>query len=240
MAKNPKRHQLRSRKERIALGLERTVTPRPILPERHLFVTEGTKTEPNYLYGMIDRICQLYGEPCRRQFQVYGEGANTLGLLERAENHLRSASDGFQHVWLLYDLDDFPPDRFDNTVTRCQALNERNRLQEKDTVFHPIWSNQCVELWFLLHFDYLQAGIPREAYRQRLSELLGRPYEKNDPELFSLLLPRLRQAVSNAKMLWDSFPADTPPSQRAPCTAFFQLIESLQSYLQPRRNSARK
>ena len=83
MAKNPKRHQLRSRKERIALGLERTVTPRPILPERHLFVTEGTKTEPNYLYGIAGGvIAYLLGRSRRGAFIAGVVGVLQMDVLE--------------------------------------------------------------------------------------------------------------------------------------------------------------
>ena len=237
MAKNPKRHELFNHKARLASGRERSRSPRPILPERHLFVTEGTKTEPNYLYGMIDQICALYGAPCRRQFEVYGEGHNTLGLLARAEQHLTNAPDGFQHVWLLYDQDDFPKDHFDNTVKRCKALNLRNREQGRDTVFHALWSNQCVELWFLLHFEYLHSNIGREQYQEMLSQCLGKKYEKNDPQIFSILFPRMKTAIYNAKRLRALYPENTPPSQCAPCTTFYELLETLWGYLQPGHTS---
>ena len=210
MAKNPKRHELFSHAARVAGGRKRSGNPRPILPERHLFVTEGTKTEPNYLNGMIDQICARYGAACRRQFEVYGEGHNTLGLLTRAEQRLINASDDFQHVWLVYDQDDFPKDHFDNTVKRCEALNLKHQEQGRDTVFHPIWSNQCVELWFLLHFEYLQADVAREQYQEMLSQFLGKKYEKNDPQLFALLFPRVKTALYNAKQLRRQYPDNAP------------------------------
>ena len=122
MAKKPKRHELFSHEARVAGGRRRAGNPRPILPQRHLFVTEGTKTEPNYLNGMIDQICTCYGASCRKQFVVYGEGDNTLGLLTKAEKHLINEPDGFQHVWILYDQDDFPKDRFD---TPCKTAGLR-------------------------------------------------------------------------------------------------------------------
>lgn len=233
MAKKPKRHELFNHKQRLARGVERSRSPRAILPERHLFVTEGTKTEPNYLYGMIDRICELYGASCRRQFEVYGEGHNTLGLLTKAEQHLTNASVDFQHVWILYDQDDFPKDHFDNTEKRCMALNERNQAQERNTKFHALWSNQCVELWFLLHFKYLESNIERTQYQDMLSKILGKKYEKNDSEIFSLLFPHIETAISNAKRIRALYSKTTPPSQCAPCTTFYELIETLWPYLQP-------
>ena len=152
--------------------------PRRILPERHLFVTEGTKTEPYYLNGMIERICQCVGENARQQFRIVGDGNCTLNLLKKAEQYQRNDSDGFQHVWLLYDKDDFPADAFDNTESRCKALNKRYQDEKRDLTFHAIWSNQCIELWFLLHYSYLQADVSREEYREKLAKYIGRRYEK--------------------------------------------------------------
>ena len=30
--------------------------------------------------------------------------------------------------------------------------------------YHAIWSNQCIEVWFLLHFSYFQSDIHRKEY----------------------------------------------------------------------------
>lgn len=70
MPKKPKPHELRQREYRIKHGLEGIPKPRLILPERHLFVTEGKKTEPNYLNGLVDLICEHYGTPARKQFKI--------------------------------------------------------------------------------------------------------------------------------------------------------------------------
>ena len=196
---------------------------RQLLPGNHLFVTEGTKTEPNYLYGLIDELAQQFGNDVKRQLIVLPEGINTLFLLEQAEQYLQNTSDFFQHVWILYDLDDFPLDRFDNTVERCKALTTRNRKRRYGPQFHAIWSNQCFELWFLLHFCPLDADISRDAYRQKLREQLKagglcQAYEKNDPALFSYLRPFLPDALRNAKQREDTCKG-LPPSQCAPCTA---------------------
>lgn len=231
MSINPKRHELQSQKYRIAHGLERSMRPRRILPERHLFVSEGTKTEPNYLYGMIDRVCQCVGENARQQLCVIGDGSCTLNLLKRAEEYQKNDSDGFQHVWIIYDKDDFPADAFDNTVNRCVALNKRYAEENRDLQFHAIWSNQCIELWFPLHYVYLQSDISREEYREKLSEHIERRYEKNDDHIYQTLSSHLDDAIKHSKNLMGSFPSDLPPSQKAPCTNFFELIEHIKSYI---------
>lgn len=231
MAKNPKPHELRDRAFRVEQNLERASTPRRLLPERHLFVTEGTKTEPNYLSGIVALICNRYGPDAKKQFAIMGEGDNTLNLLQRAEAYQQNDADGYQHVWIIYDQDDFPPDSFDNVAKRCDALNKRFQGEGRDTTFHAIWSNQCIELWFLLHFDYMHADITREQYREILSDRIGRHYEKADEAVFELLLPKMETAIKNAKKLMKEYGPELPPSQRAPATNVYELVEHLKGYM---------
>lgn len=231
MPRKPKRHELQQRGYRIKNGLECAPKPRLILPERHLFVTEGTKTEPYYLEGLVNLICERYGTQAKKQFNIIGEGDNTLNLLQKAESYQQNESDGYQHIWLIYDKDDFPPDAFDNTMSRCNAINKQFEDEQRDTKFHAIWSNQCFELWFILHFDYLQSDIEREQYRDILSTHIGRHYEKNDSTIFATLYPNLNTALKNAKRLMNTYPMECPPSQKAPATNFYELIEHLGEYL---------
>lgn len=232
MGKNLKPHELRKRSIRVEHNIEKPRAPRPILPERHLFVTEGTKTEPNYLNWLIDRICARYDEAARRQFHILPEGGNTLYLLARAEKHLRYEADSYQHVWIIYDKDDFPADNFDNTVARCTALNERYGEEGLDVTFHALWSNECFELWLLLHFCYQNTNIPREQYWEMLSEFFGKPYDKTDGTVFDALTPEMMEAaIKRAKALMSNYGPDTPPSQRAPATSFHELLECLKPYI---------
>lgn len=232
MAKKLKPHELRNRDTRVAYNLERIERPRKILPGKHLFVTEGTKTEPNYLEGLINLISDRYGEDVKKQIIIYGEGDNTLNLVMKAEAYQHNAADDFQHVWLIYDKDDFPADSFDNTISRCNALNKRFSSEGRDITFHALWSNECFELWLLLHFCYMDSNISREEYRQKLSEYLGRHYDKADRSIFEELRPRLNDAIRNARKLIESYDADAPVSQKAPCTTFYELLEALRSYIE--------
>lgn len=235
MGKNLKPHEKRDRTTRVGCGMERSSIQRQVFPERHLFVTEGTKTEPYYLEGLVDTICRRYGKDegaARRQFNIIGEGDNTLYLLKRAEKRLQNEGDRYQHVWIIYDMDDFPACNFDNTVKRCEALSERSKA-DGGPQYHAIWSNQCVELWFLLHFNYLDTNVNRDQYSVKLSSKLGRHYDKKDEKIFDTLLPRMDRAIQRAKRLIEEYPPGTPPSQMAPGTNFYELVEHLRGYLPP-------
>ena len=78
---------------------------RTVQMTRHLVVTEGTETEPRYFNGM--RL--LLGEANGRKVNVVvrSTGKHTMGLLEYAKEACRRSPDVYDHVWLVYDKDDF-------------------------------------------------------------------------------------------------------------------------------------
>ena len=127
-----------------------------IQPEYHLIVTEGTKTEPEYFRAIRDIINHQYKD--RVQLDIYGEGENTLNLFDRAQKHVNNSPNIYKHVWIVYDTDDFPSDHINKTAQLCENCSN------DETTYHAIWSNQCIELWFLLHFSYFQSDIHRQEY----------------------------------------------------------------------------
>ncbi|MGN0600887.1 MAG: RloB family protein [Oscillospiraceae bacterium] len=199
---------------------------RMIAPEYHLIVTEGTQTEPKYFTQLRDEINKKYKDRISIQIEGIGEGSNTLSLLDKAQEIVLRSPIEFKHVWLVYDKDDFPKDDFDNTHYRCQALSKQN----DSVMYHALWSNECIEYWFLLHFNLLQSAISRREYYPRLSEYLGSKYEKNRDDIYTLLKPNLENAIRNAKQVIDTN-KDTPPSQCAPGTKVYEIFEKLLCYI---------
>ncbi|MEJ8306546.1 RloB family protein [Saccharibacillus sacchari] len=56
------------------------------------------------------------------------------------------------------DKESIRAENFDNAIKMAEARGIR-----------VAWSNECIELWFLLHFSYLHTPISREAYYTKLS-----------------------------------------------------------------------
>lgn len=203
--------------------LERTVK---ISPEYHLIVTEGTETEPPYFEAIQRAVNERYRG--RIQLDISGEGTNTVFLFDRAKYLAGCSPNTYRHVWVVYDTDDFPKDRINAVVELCQA----NSTEE--TEYHALWSNQCIELWYLIHFSYMHSDLHRSAYWPKLTEYLesigAGKYEKNRPDMYKLLRPYLETAIASAKRL-DQDNADLPPSQAAPGTKVYELLEKLKPYL---------
>ena len=196
-------------------------------PEYHLIVTEGTDTEPAY-FGAIKEIINSRYQG-KIQLSVFGEGDNTLNLLNKARKRAEMNPNGYKHVWVVYDTDDFPPEHIDQTAQLCEELSASG-----DTIYHAIWSNQCIELWFLLHFSYMHSDLHRTEYWPKLTNclrLLGEgDYIKNRSDMYRILYPMMDFAIANAKRLEVNNQGRTP-SKSAPGTMVYQLIELLKPYL---------
>lgn len=203
--------------------LERTVK---ILPEYHLIVTEGTKTEPPYFEAIQRAINKQYRG--RIQLDISGEGTNTVFLFDRAKYLAGRSPNTYRHIWVVYDTDDFPKDRINEVVALCRM----NSTEE--TEYHALWSNQCIELWYLIHFSYMHSDLQRDEYWPKLTQCLesigAGKYEKNRPDMYELLRPYLETAIASAKRL-DQENANLPPSRSAPGTKVYELLEKLKPYL---------
>ncbi|MGN0620943.1 MAG: RloB family protein [Porcipelethomonas sp.] len=197
-----------------------------IAPEYHLIVTEGTKTEPQYFDGLRKGINRLYKGRISIVIEGIGQGANTLTLLERAQKIVEKEPDKYKHVWLVYDKDDFPKDDFDNTYFKCKSLSENC----DSVVYHALWSNECIEYWFLLHYMALDSALHRSEYYPKLTDCLGSKYEKNREDIYALLKPNIKTAIDNAKRV-EANNEGMPPSQCTPGTAVYEIFEMLESYL---------
>ena len=201
--------------------------PKQLQPEYHLIVTEGTDTEPAYFGKIRDIINSRYRG--RIQLTVSGEGDNTLSLLNKARKRVASNPNGYKHVWVVYDTDDFPPEHIDQTAQLCAQWSNPD-----ETIYHAIWSNQCIELWFLLHFSYMHSDLRRTEYWPKLTEHLHSlnegEYSKRRTDMYRILYPMMDYALANAKRL-DAENLGKPPSKAAPGTKVYELIELLKPYL---------
>ena len=199
---------------------------RMIQPEYHLIVTEGTETEPPYFRAMGAAINKNY--PDRIQVRVEGKGDNTLNLYSKAKELAVKSANVYRHVWVVFDTDDFPAAHIDETARLCEADST------SETTYHAIWSNQCVELWFLLHFSFMQSDLHRSEYWPKLSDILKAlgegEYRKNRDDMYRILYPYMDIAIANARKL-EKINEGKQPSQSAPGTMVYMLVEKLKPYL---------
>lgn len=191
------------------------------LRKRFLIVCEGEVTEVRYF--------EAFPVPTDVRVTVKGEGKNTMSLVAAAIEH---ADEGeYDEVWVVYDHDDFPDDRFNAAEAEIRGLSRRRR-----ETWCAAWSHQAFEVWYLLHFQLFDGRLHRHLVQKKVGERLAEQfqragYRKNDPDIYRMLLSRQADAVRHAEKLEKLHRiephGDTPPSRANPCTTVHRLVKAL-------------
>ena len=195
------------------------------LPRPFYLFCEGAVTEANYFRGFQRALDQ---EPVYRgMLTIVPCASNTTQIVREAERYAEKHLLAEGEIWCVFDKDDFPVERFNQAV----QLTEDLTAASAGVSFHAAWSNECFEIWFVLHFADYRSNNHREQYLHFLKKKLGR-YRKNQEDLFDRLLekgdPRL--AIRYARRILEES-AGRPPGEIAPGTTVFRLVEELAAYL---------
>lgn len=199
------------------------------LPPYTMIVSEGVKTEPFYIQGFVDKVNERYKSISKEpHIVVYGTGRNTNGLIRFIDKMIAEGKwTHYKKFWLMYDKDDFPADNFDNTQFEAEA--------RKDPIMAVAWSNESIELWFLLYFEDYCANNGREQYIEKLNKYFE--YSKAREDLCDVLAEKgsLEDAMRRARKKYQEFldAKISSMSQMVPATRVYELIEELDSYLHP-------
>lgn len=180
---------------------------------RYLIVCEDAKSSRLYLEAFpFDRaIVQVATEGgCGETLSVVNRG-----LALRAE--ALKAGTPFVETYCVIDRDDHPEDRYRSAF---EVANQFNDL-------HVIWANEAFELWYLLHFQYLDAGLRRDLINEKLSERLESSYDKADASIYERLLSRQSVAIKNADSLKKEHAASAKPWFENPSTNIQDLVRLL-------------
>ena len=216
--------------EKMARKTRKTEEISPI-PPRTIIFCEGTKTEPHYLQEIVNLIkekCRNYSKQERiklDQIKIKGTRRSSTSLFSYAVDNTDS---DIAMVWLVYDKDDFPADQFDNTPAMAKAQTKNGKAE-----YHTAWSNECFELWLLLHYIPLESNINREEYHVKLKEPGRLPsYKKNHKDVYTKTKHLLNVAFKNAKTLHNKYEGQAlTPSKMAPCTQMDKLVRWLIGYI---------
>ena len=134
-----------------------------------LIVTEGEKTEPNYLKALRDRF-QLNAAEVE---VLHPEGTDpiTKKAIELRKARRKSAKKGFaisyDEVWVVFDLEK-PHDE------RRKLAVQAMRMKEATGIRFAV-SDPCFEFWLLLHGEYTTSSFPDcDAVGEALARLFER------------------------------------------------------------------
>ena len=186
--------------------------------QRHLIVCEDKKSAADYLRGF--KVPEDFAEVV-----IEGGAGNTASVVEKG---LKLREQAVKHhapyaaVWCVFDRDSFPAKNFNRAFDLARGDDTHN--------VHIIWSNECFELWYLLHFEFVVAGLGRTELYAKLSEStrLGKKYDKTDETVHELLKDKLPTAMKFARKLLADYGSALNPERDNPSTNVHELISVLQ------------
>lgn len=203
----------------MSTGFKRHYEERKERPCIFVF-TEGTVTEPAYFRALKSdlRLSSL-------DIQVVGTGFNTLSLVDHVIEVVKKIPldrEIGDEVWVVFDRDDFEAN-FNNAINKAKAHG-----------IHVAYSNECFELWFLLHFELYSADNGRKEYFNKLGERLKvytknkiKDYEKNCTDMYWMLLPLQASAIKRSKTLLETHADPDDFVKNCPSTTVHDLVVRL-------------
>jgi len=186
---------------------QRKVNTREI-KQRFLIVCEGEKTEPNYFRNF--RVSKVV-------IDIKGVGKNPSNLV-KAIKTLRDEED-YDQVWCVFDRDSWSVNDFNSAILQTQQEN-----------FKVAYSNEAFELWYLLHFEFVNTGIPRKDYEEKLTKRLGYKYQKNSDSMYDDLIDKQNTAIKNAENLLKQYDPHNPAKDN-PSTTVHLLVKELNRFI---------
>jgi hypothetical protein len=189
--------------------------------ETFLIVCEGEKTEYYYFTCLREDL-----KSNNIKIKVKEEGQNTLSLVKKAiniKNNEKSAS--YDQVWCVFDKDNYTKEQF----------NQAEGLAQKENI-KIAYSNEAFEIWYILHFQYLDTATPRDRYGSILTNqmrklgLVGEKekYEKSRENIYEKLKPYQPTAIINAeKLIKRRDELKQHPFDPHPSTTVHELVREL-------------
>ena len=212
---------------------------------RHLVYSEGTKTEPLYIESLKKEIADKYKCSINDISIIIANKSksyNTTGLIKFALDDIDDKlkkGEIINHVWFLFDKDDFPKSKFNEACVKAKKLNNSSDKNidgfkyntETGITYHCCWSNESFELWLYLYFEYLDVALTRDEYVEKINAKLALyciKYEKNMNNLHQTLVDcggSLNKAITLAKRLVKK------NGNGNPSTTMYEFAEYFKAYL---------
>ena len=180
------------------------------LRQKFLIVCEGKETEPNYF--------KSFRVP-KDVIDVQGFGYNPSKLVEKAKELNTENKGEYDQVWCVFDRDDSPKQDFNNAIANAERVG-----------FKVAYSNEAFELWYVLHFEFLDTGITREDYIKKLKTHLNQQYKKNSNKIYEQIENLQSTAIKNAENLLKQYNPPNPESDN-PSTTVHLLVKELNQFI---------
>ena len=198
---------------------------------------------PAYFQKIIDKLIQnkkITQDSIVIVNQKKVKGSNPTKVLERLKNYNEYGKQykDFADKWIVIDRDTGGHTAKDFN----EALqNSKSKISKYNV--EVAYANDSFELWYLLHFDYVDSSLHREDINKKLikklklknSSIFSHLNNENIKTveytklIFDELLASQEKAISRAKKLLLSYGENHNPEKDNPSTTVYKLVEILNS-----------
>ena len=159
------------------------------------------------------------------------QGQSKMSLVKATQEILEEEGFTFDEVWCVFDMD--------VNTNRDFTLFDKSIAKAKSLGYNVAYSNDCFELWLLLHYKDIQSTQNREYYYEQLGKCFKMNYVKNGKKIdFCKKLYTLLQEDDNSSEAQAIVRAEKlylrqkhlPYHQQKPVTLVYQLVRLLNEY----------
>jgi hypothetical protein len=159
------------------------------------------------------------------------QGQSKMSLVKATQDILKEEGFTFDEVWCVFDMD--------VNTNRDFTLFDKSIAKAKSLGYNVAYSNDCFELWLLLHYKDIQSTQNREYYYEQLGKCFKMNYVKNGKKIdFCKKLYTLLQEDDNSSEAQAIIRAEKlylrqkhlPYHQQKPVTLVYQLVRLLNEY----------
>ena len=191
---------------------------------------EGENTEPGYF--------KSFPVNTETEVQAIGLGMSKTALVKKVIEELNNRKylrgqkkyDADRQIWCVFD--------FDKTRKSNEKQDFNNAVQiAEEKQIKVAYSNDSFELWFILHYQYIDSELSRDGYYKILSKHFRFDYEKKGKNLdqvknyYEKLKDKMDTAIENANNLEKIHKKTLSPSDQIPITKVHKLVMELKKCL---------
>ncbi len=189
-----------------------------------LIYCEGKNTEPAYFNS--------FPVTTQTDVKAIGLGRSRTALVKEVIELTNTIEkDNDQEIWVVFDRDV----KYENLEQGNKDFNNAIEIAKREGI-NCAFSNDCFELWLVLHEEYTESSLHRTQIFEKLSEKFNFNYEKEGKNedfvksIYPMFLNKIHIAIRNAKRLHLSHSGKQYHLQN-PCSTVYQLVEALNKNL---------
>ena len=209
---------------------------------------EDSVSAPAYFQRIIDKLIEdkkITQDSIVIVNQKKVKGSNPTKVLERLKNYNEDGKSykDFADKWIVIDRDTPRVNGGGHTAKDFNEAIQNSKSKISKYNVEVAYANDSFELWYLLHFDYIDSAIHRDDINKRLIKKLNTKnksvFSKLDSEniksedytklIFDELLTSQDKAVKHAKKLLLFHGVNHNPEKDNPSTTVHKLVEILNS-----------